>query len=243
MTRLAAPAIIESPCCQSKLLQQRFASINTFGLATRWSDGYTDIFLAPEAGSLACCPACTGIFWVEDARELGRAPTREPESLHWGWPRRLLAHMTGHYEGLCAEEKTWQAFHDEELFITALERPRPAEILNAVQRGKATTPAREIYLRTRLWWIGNHRQRGRRIENPMTLEQTEDNMRSLLALHKASNDVDSIAVTVGELLRQLGRFDEAVAVLENVALEPNLVAVMLRLAKQRKSEICAIEQF
>jgi len=243
MTRLAAPAIIESPCCQSKLLQRRFASINTFGIATRWSDGYTNVFMMSEAAALACCPACTGVFWIEDARKLGFAPTTKPKSLGWGWPRRLVARMSGSYEGICTEEKAWLAFQEEELFISKLDRPRPAEILHAVERGKASTAEREIYLRTRLWWIGNHKYRGYKTESPMTPQQAEDNMMSLLVLHRTSGAADDVAVTVGELLRQLGRFDEAMAVLEKTTLEPRLADAILELAKQRKSEVCALEQF
>lgn len=234
--------LIECPSCQAPLEQQRFASFNTFGIATKWSDGYTDIFMLPEAGKLGCCPVCSSTFWIEDAPELGRLP-KEPSSIHWGWFRRLFAQCTGDYKTIQVDEAAWRAVPDAWRNPLKLNRPSHAELMHGLQETLASTPEREMYLRTRMWWIGNHKQRGHRTVSPMSPQLQTENMRVLLALNQTLPRTAQVILTEGELLRQLKQFDEAVTILEKVAVESEKAAVVLGLAKQCKSEVCALEQY
>jgi hypothetical protein len=240
MTRFAKPLLLETPCCQEKVMRQRFASVNSFGLSSRWSDGYTWMPMVSEASRLAYCPGCNKTYWLEDATELGVVPSFNEKSVRKKrWLPRIFWKSPS--EGYLDVEA--QVESSDLDYVGYHKHPRPADLLLAVLREEWSSPERELYLRTRLWWIGNHKQRGRKTASPMTQQQAEDNKLSLLALHRAAGAADNVAVTMGELLRQLGRFDEAVAVLEKVARESDAAAVILGLVKQGKTEVCALEQF
>lgn len=240
MTRLADPLILECLKCKAPLRQKRLASVNGFG-APYWSDGYAHIAMVPEAGWLGSCPHCHTVFWVADARRLGWLP-KKPVSLRWGWFRRLLERWTGYREVMDREESAWSAVPEAWHNAVELEQLTPAALFHCLQHGLASTPEREIYLRTRLWWIGNHQQRDMNTSNPMSVQERTDNMDALLRLIRSTPSTRSDAITEGELLRQLGRFDEAVTVLAPVENDSDMATRIVELARQGELEVCIIRE-
>lgn len=240
MTRFAEPLLLATPCCQEKVMQRRFASINSFGISSRWSDGYTTVPLVSETSRLAYCPGCNKTYWLEDATKLGVVPPvdKKPTSSS-GWLRRVFSKGCDNPEQESVAQVDWQGLFPPHYHKS----PRPADLLLAVLREEWSNAEREIYLRTRLWWLGNHGQRGWRTVSPMNDAQAEANMLRLLVLHQATPASDQDVEVIAELLRQMGRFDEAITALKGcrhasataVAIEDAIVS--------RKMQVFQVKTF
>jgi hypothetical protein len=65
------PALIvrECPHCKAHVVQEETVSGNTIG-ATYWTDGKREAKMLPDHPWLAKCPACQGLFWVDEAFEM-----------------------------------------------------------------------------------------------------------------------------------------------------------------------------
>ena len=116
-------------------------------------------------------------------------------------------------------EEAWGAVPAE---WKSAERARSLEH-DDMQRAVDTTAhslAREIYLRRRIWWDSNDHERirgdGTLVSNePLTSEANRhQNMARLLALLEEADDAPMQRV---DLLRMLGRFDEAISLLKKTA--------------------------
>lgn len=240
MTRFAKPRLLETPCCNTKVMQQRFASVNSFGLSSRWSDGYTDMPFVSDASRLAYCPVCNTTYWLEDAVNLGvvpsfeAAPVRQPR-----WVPEFLRKCGGDAK----QEPVAQVEQRDLDYVDYHQHPRPTDLLLAVLREEWSSAERERYLRTWLWWLGNHGQRGQRMVSPMTDEQARGNMLRLLALHQAALSSDYDAEVIAELLRQLGRFDEAIAALGGRRDKSAKAAMIEDAAARRESRVFEVETF
>lgn len=221
-------------------MQQRFASVNSFGLSSRWSDGYTSMPFVTEASRLAYCPGCNTTYWLEDANCLGVLPSfgDAPVRRH-GWLPRFLRK-----DSCDATREAEAQVEQRDLdYVDYHQHPRPADLLLVVLREEWSSTEREQYLRTRLWWIGNHAQRGQRMVSPMTDEQARGNMLRLLALRQAAVTSDDDAEAIVELLRQLGRFDEAIAALRGHRDKSAKAAMIGDAAARGESRVFEVETF
>lgn len=240
MTRFAEPLLLETPCCQAKVMQKRFASINSFGISSRWSDGYSWMPLVSEMSRLAYCPGCNQTYWLEDATRLGMVPSFDKKSTsRSGWLRRIF--WKSH--GTPCQDSVAQITR-QDLFPPGYHKsPRPADLLLAVLREEWSSTERELYLRTRLWWLGNHGQRGQRTVSPMNDAQAEANMLRLLVLHQAAPVSDQDAETIAELFRQMGRFDEAITALKGRRDASATAAAIEDAAASEKIQVFQVETF
>ena len=59
----------ECPHCKAHVVQEETVSGNTIG-ATYWTDGKREAKMLPDHPWLAKCPACQGLFWVDEAVEM-----------------------------------------------------------------------------------------------------------------------------------------------------------------------------
>lgn len=253
MTRIADPLLLETPCCRTKVMQRRFASVNTFGLASRWSDGYSCIFMVPDASLLGYCESCDSIYWQEDAVRLGIVPQsnegRISNSRRRGWFSQAIARFLGKRPELSQavsfdeELERWRVAELASRSANYIASPRPRDLLSAVQREQWEAPGREIYLRTWLWWVARHGQRGRLIDDSIPEGAINDNMAALLALHQASPAPDEVAMAAGELLRQFGQFDEAAARLEGMAERNAAAAAILAAVRKKETAVFVLERF
>lgn len=240
MTRLARPLLLETPCCVEMVMQQRFASLNSFGVSSRWSDGYVSMPFSSEVARLGYCPTCNQTYWLEDAKVLGVVPSGDSKT------KQRASWFAGLFGNKALEDASEKVAPVELLdldFVDYHQQPRPADLLIAVLREEWETTEREIYLRTRLWWIGNHRQRGQLKASPMTDEQALENMLRLLSLHQAAADLDQNAEAIAELLRQMGRFDEAIAVLGGHRDKSTKAAMIEDAAARGESHVFEVETF
>lgn len=240
MTRFAKPLLLETPCCKQKVMQQRFASLNSFGLATAWSDGYTSMPFVSEASRLAYCPSCNMTYWLEDATVLGVVPSFDDAPTR---RQRWLPQFLRKDSGQTSREAEAQVEPCELDYVDFHKHPRPADLLLVMLREEWSSEERELYLRTRLWWIGNHGQRGRRMLSPMSDEQANENIWRLLALHQTAPSSDHNAELIAELLRQMGRFDEAIAALHDCHASSAKSKVIEMAAAQGESKVLEVETF
>lgn len=181
------------------------------------------------------------MYWLEDAEILGIEPSLHVRQTGFGgW----LARLMGQQREVAPEANVAKVDPLELDFIEGYEPTRPADVALAVSREAWSTPERGMYLRTCLWRFGNHVQRGRFVDSPISEAQAADNMRALLALNQAMEPDTVKRETVAELMRQLGRFEEAIAVLDAAGVEACPLAEAIRAAAARgETHVFKVESF
>ncbi len=65
------PALVirECPHCRAHVVEEQTISGNTIG-STFWTDGKREAKMLPDHPALVKCPACSRLFWVEEAKEV-----------------------------------------------------------------------------------------------------------------------------------------------------------------------------
>lgn len=220
MTRLLSPEVVACPVCDACLLRPRVASFNTFG-STRWSDGYQDMIVVFIAPRLAKCPSCTQPFWPEDARSLGQMPaTPRPMGCLMRLVKRLAGDPGGHLAAMRARSKMPLAWHTARALIPA----NASDWQAILAQTDSLMPERELIARRHLWWCHNDAFRTDDAAHETAQTQPagvalerEANLHRLLALHEGATPCDAQRLEHGEVLRNLGQFEAACAVLAQVA--------------------------
>jgi hypothetical protein len=239
MTRFSPPIIHQCPACAGYVARHALISMFMDGL-DHWSDGCSSGVWNFMHGPVARCPQCAAVFWWEDTPEVQRL-TRAPRLI--GPIMRALTWLTGDRNGRLKELREWQAIADDLKTAERADTPDYADLCLALAQLDPSKQGREIYLRHRIWWIASDHLRYRDPEAAMAHppavpeDKAVANILRLLELfeHDLKHQVER-----GELLRQLGRFDEAVAVLK--AVKPDgyseVKAVKIeRLARARDSAL------
>ena len=96
------------------------------------------------------------------------------------------------------------------------------DVVYVLARSKGVNKDRLLWLRNRIWWGLNDRYRTRFDGSPLPdvptwpLPAERTNMEAILAMLRDAEAEPWSMIQQGELLRLLGRFDEAVAVLKAV---------------------------
>ncbi|WP_395402154.1 hypothetical protein ACHMW6_28930 [Pseudoduganella sp. UC29_106] len=218
MTRFAAPDVYACPDCGSFFLRRELKSLFVVG-ARAWTDGaptgWWDSALAP----LVRCSACAALFWIQDLERLGVLdyPPRQ-----FGGLERLIARWRGDPDGRLREEAEWLQIPlgwktAREAGISSIE-----DISFVLAHSEGQSRGRVLWLRRHVWWALNDRFRtrvdGTPIPNVPRWPEAEEraNMEALLGLLEVGEMKPGDQVQKGELLRLLGRFDEAIAVLKAV---------------------------
>jgi hypothetical protein len=115
------------------------------------------------------------------------------------------------------------------------------DVAYVLANSAGVSPQRLLWLRTRIWWDLNDRHRDREdgtpIPNVPRWPEADEraNMEAMLVLLDAGVMSQGDRVQKGEILRLLGRFDEAIAVLKAVSADGHneIRAVRIeRLARQ-----------
>jgi hypothetical protein len=189
--------IIECPNCAALARVFTLVSGNTSG-ATRWTDGKMIAPMLPEPPAIIKCSACGGFYWLSDARVIGELPTwgAEPDQAPDDWK---------------------SAEHVREL--------SESEYLQAIAAGAAHNTEQELHLRINAWWAGNDPLRS---DDQVTHQQPKaaptrstaaiTNLERLLEQLDTNNPDDRLMQA--ELLRELGRFEDATTLL-NADFPPN----------------------
>jgi hypothetical protein len=216
VTSYAQPMVIRCPGCHSHLHKRRLASFNDFG-AKGWSDGYSSIWALEQVPGLGRCPQCEQVFWTADAEELGILP-KEAEQI--GSFSRFLYRIFGDNHGRLERERSWNEAPAEWKGAKTVERPDLDGFHRALTDETSLNPEREVLLRRGIWHEGNDHLRlnmkGQPFRDTPCLPSlaVQANLEALLEL--IDEGVHSFPTERGEVLRQLGRFDEAIAELKLV---------------------------
>lgn len=216
MTSYAQPMVIQCPKCRSCLHRRRLRSFNDFG-AMGWSDGHNSIFGLNSISQLGRCAYCGKVFWLDDLEVLGVLPK---EGTRIGSVSRIYHWITRDSDGVLERERIWNATPWEWKNAKPAETPDFFDLKTALADKDSLTPEREVLVRRNLWFHGNDHLRLNRDGKPlrnkprMSEDDTRQNMLVLLSL--VEQGLDSPTTEKGEILRELGRFDEAIAALTGI---------------------------
>lgn len=193
--------VVACPSCKAFAWYATVLSSNTFG-ARRWTDGKMIAPLVPQPPSFVRCRSCESLYWLDQAERKG---TFDPLSAVGNNPKLGSA--------------------------PSVEEPSEAEYYEALEN-PPEDPYRERELRTLAWWKSNDAHRGP--EGGVAIQFGDDappppksdaepapphegripNMEALAAILDESDA--SALLMKAELLREMGRFPEALALLDRI---------------------------
>lgn len=240
MTSYARPSVHACPGCDAFFLRPRLRSVNYYG-AVDWSDGTPTMYWHREP--LARCMACAALFWLDEIEAVGILPEK-PYPI--GRLSRAWMRWRGDPQQLLSEEQEWLRTPDGWKRATTIGSVGFDDVVHVLSRSRQVSPEQLLWLRTRVWWGLNDRYRTRADGSPLldvpswprSVERT--NMEVMLDLLQAHGMQPWSMVRQGELLRLLGRFDEAVAVLRAVPADGHSeirAAKIERLARGRDAQV------
>lgn len=240
MTRFSAPDVYQCPKCHGYLLWAGLLSFNTYGIRTTWSDGAAPLTELLDSCAIRCCPSCSTVLWKEDLAAIGTLP-RAPRPL--GPLARMLAMWGGDKHGQLRAHREWDHLPPGWKNAENGRYLEFADLQSALSGVTSSSPDREMFLRRRFWWATNDHARQRSDGSPVAEQplvgdaERTANMVRLIELLEAS---ECGIAERAELLRQLGRFDEAMNLLRSDAPEIRSsanAAWTLRWAKARDAEL------
>jgi len=182
--------IIECPECRAVAKVSTLVSYNTFG-ATAWTDGKVVAPGLPQQPALTKCRCCGHYFWVRDAKVVGEIGP-----------------------GGDSADEVPDAWKNAESVKGLDERA----YLEAIGAGVARDKEQEVALRIYAWWAGNDPVRGEGESGglqpsvPVRSPAATANLERLFGLLDEQDPSEQLMKA--ELARELGRFDEAMQLLD-----------------------------
>jgi alkanesulfonate monooxygenase SsuD/methylene tetrahydromethanopterin reductase-like flavin-dependent oxidoreductase (luciferase family) len=201
-----------------------------------WTDGSTNIGYDNVFAPLMLCPLCQKSFWKSDARELGDLPL-QPRPM--GRLEVWYAKLSGDKERKLAAREAWNNFPNALRDAPHTDIPDFSDWLELLQDSAKLRPEREVIARRKVWRTSSDHVRLRIDGIPcspmpvLTENEATENRLALLALHE--NSSASNVTEKAELLRQLGRFDEAMQVLESASEEEQKTPLAIKIMTLAKS--------
>lgn len=216
MTSFSSPSVHVCPGCDAFFLRRRLRSANFFGVQD-WSDGVPTMTWRQEP--LVRCKACAALFWLDDIEPVGIMP-QMPRPI--GRLTRAWLRWRGDPGGLLQDEEEWSSAEASWGTAQYIGSVNFDDVVYVLARSKGVSRDRHLWLRKRIWWDLNDRFRSRYDGSPLPNVPTwpaaaeRANMEAILAMLRDSAMQPIAMIEQGELLRLLGRFDEAVAILKAV---------------------------
>lgn len=216
MTSFQTPSVHPCPGCDTFFLLRRFRSVNFFGVQD-WSDGKPTWTWRQEP--LVRCCACAALFWLDDIEPVGIMPER-PKPI--GRFTRAWLRWRGDPQELLQDEQEWSEAISSWGVAQYVDRVKFDDVVYVLARSKGVSRDRLLWLRNRIWWGLNDRYRTKFDGSPLPDVPTWpraaecNNMEVILDMLRDGEVQPWSMIQQGELLRLLGRFDEAVAILKAV---------------------------
>lgn len=206
--------------CAGLISMSTVASGNTFG-AKFWTDGVMHASMLPVTPQLAKCPHCTSIVILrnlEMVEEIG-----------------FLSPFEFHIDGSNQKTSVIRPTHAAMRY----ERPEFSELINYLAKNKLSSELERI-ARIQAWRSGNDIRRGS--DTLSHLAKTErTNLEQLLPLLDRPHDYSNLVKV--EVLRNLGRFDEASEVFYESVFnrnEEDAAQFILELIEAGDTQVCEI---
>ena len=174
--------------------------------------------------------------------EVMRLPRHTPMM---GGLDRLWHRMTGDRNGRLREVLEWEALPTAIKNAESLDwLSKAGDFLGALTNRQPQSRERELHLRVRLWWALNdhHRQDSSSSTAPPPPMHNNIARPNMLRILELIEDTPKAKVTRGELLRQLGRFDEAVAVLKAVVPDGRSEVRAVRIERLARAGITGLQE-
>lgn len=168
---------------------------------------------------LVRCVACAALFWLEDIEPVGIMP-QMPRPI--GRVAQTWVRWRGDPEGRLQDHEDWAKALKSWGRAQYIGRADFDDVVHVLSRSKGVSSERLLWLRSRIWWDLNDRYRTRSDGSaipdvptwPLSVERT--NMEVILDMLRDVEAEPWNMIQQGELLRLLGRFDDAVAILKAV---------------------------
>jgi hypothetical protein len=183
--------IIACPHCGILAKYETIDSGNTGG-AQRWTDGKTVFPVLPQPPSVVKCNACNKSYWLWEAKKIG-----------------TLSQWKKNNEQV---DESWLAAKN-------IEELSAAEYNEAIDKGFARNKNQETFLSKLAWWKRNYAVRDNLPDQKASQAQiTDSDIKNMEALHDLLKEEKDhrIQIVRAELLRHLGRFDEAKEILKSI---------------------------
>lgn len=218
MTRFAQDTVIACPACGRPTRLNNLRSLNTYG-TRQWSDGYWEGLMGTRPALTRC--VCECIYWLKDADVLGRYPqVQEEQRGLTGLLRRWFKPDDTEHNPVNIPRGWEWARHAEKLDLR--------NMLGVLRN--SLPPDREYTVRRHIWHQLNDAERAGRDAYPHEAElirqYRQQNLERLLALMEGTEN--PILLQRGEILRELGRFDEAIDIFNTIQGESQSWAERLR---------------
>jgi hypothetical protein len=232
------PIVIKScPHCNQPFKILTIDSGNTFG-ATIWTDGNMIAPMWIEYPLVIKCPSCGRVFWEEEARKIGQAAgfyesvyedlemieeidpeagnrIRQAEKLKgllWGRVEAVNEELQRNQPLAQAVNKRIREIHRIMETAKGYEKPNKEDLGKALDSGMGDTKGRELYLRILAWWRSNDKWRRNTNNDIKRTEEEYQNMVCLFDLLGQKSPDDRLMKA--EVARELGRFSEAIELLD-----------------------------
>ncbi len=185
--KLGPPRIVVCPLCKG-LAKYRYLLSGNYIDARLWTDGKLIAPMLPQPPEVVKCKHCKECYWLSEAEKFSILNLLRILKASWTHPE----------------------------FV---EEPSEEEYYKAIGKNLAKTPQEEKALRILAWRRRNDAYRSEttsRIEMHVdTSPQWRENLESLLSVLDDVNESDLIVKA--EILRQLGRFQDATEILERIS--------------------------
>lgn len=189
--------VIACPTCRTLARYGTLASGNTAGART-WTDGKQVAPMLPHPPAIVRCAHCKEVYWLAEARKIGKVDrwsNSDPVNPDWSAAPQV-------------------------------EEPEEDEYYRALDLGLAGTAEEERTVRVLAWWRANDGERNgeqRASRSAPAAARWKKNLEALVFL--VAEEDDGERLMKAELLRELGRFDVAQAVLDQIT-SPNVAGVV-----------------
>ena len=209
MTSFAPSEVIACPHCKHLALRRRLRSVNFYG-STRWSDGYLSCLTGLP--TFTRCSSCQGVFWLEDAEVIGVLPDDRHDRKRTGLAASLKRVFISSPSAVQEVPDVWR-------WAQPVDHPDVDALVIGIENSAHAPLERERRIRRLLWWRFNDRFRRSSpaaggVSATIREKHEKSNLHRLLDLAEKSDGHESIERV--EILRELGRFDEARDVLAQV---------------------------
>jgi len=199
-----------------------------------WSDGFSNSLYhnVQQRTSLGKCPSCQFMFWFDDIDFVGTIPL---EPMRIGRLERWWLNSIMDKRGILSIERKWNETPQEWKDAKRAEKPTVSYLLAYLDNPTNLTPRRELPIRRKIWWAANNYLRDNNDGTPSTNikvlneDEFKENLEAMLRLHAELSLLDleepdlKDKVLVerdleeqAEILRELGRFEESIKLLESI---------------------------